>query len=66
MSMFIRINIPLMPAENEALKDLARSERRRAEAQAAWIIRAELERLGLLATDEPKTIEKQAAGVDSK
>lgn len=45
---YVRLTLSLKPEEREALKCLARSERRRTEAQAAWLIRQELERRGLL------------------
>jgi hypothetical protein len=45
---FVRVNVPLLPAESDALRELAGKERRRPEAQAAWLIRQELQRLGLL------------------
>lgn len=45
----VRLAVPLSPAERDALKELAGQELRRTEAQAAWLIRRELERRGLLA-----------------
>lgn len=48
---FVRVNVPLLPAESDALRELAGRERRRPEAQAAWLIRQELKRRGLLADD---------------
>lgn len=48
MTTYIRIKVPLQPAERDALRELGRMERRRTEAQAAWLIRQELERRGLL------------------
>lgn len=50
---FVRLNVPLLPAERDALRDLAVREHRRVEAQAAWLIRLELVRLGLLDPDRP-------------
>lgn len=49
--MFTRISVSLKEEENLALRELAQKERRRPEAQAAWIIRLELERCGLLLPD---------------
>lgn len=46
---FVRISVPLLAEERDALRELAGFERRRLEAQAAWIIKHELELRGLLA-----------------
>lgn len=58
-----RLTIVLEPDENSALRTLAKNEFREPRAQAALIIRSELERRGLLEKDDPKNPEKQAAGV---
>jgi len=52
MPEFIRIKVPLLPNESSALTTVAIQQRRRAEAQAAIIIRKELQRLGLIEGDE--------------
>lgn len=57
--MFVRLNIGLRPDEKRALEGLAIQERRRVEAQAAWIIRKELERLGLLNINQIQQISKE-------
>lgn len=51
--MFVQLRVPLLPAEREALRELAGIERRRTEAQAAVLIRDELVRRGLL-PNEPQ------------
>lgn len=48
MSSFVRVVVPLLPAERDALRELAVTQRRRTEAQAAWLIRRELQELGYL------------------
>lgn len=47
------IYTPLLPYEYAALSKLAQQERRDPRAQAAFIIRRELERLGLLDPPAP-------------
>jgi hypothetical protein len=59
--MLIRVNLD--PTEREALRRLAVAERRREEAQAALIIRRELERRGLLPADAPAAQPQAAEGV---
>ena len=58
---FVRVNVPLLPAESGALRELAEEERRRPEAQAAWLIRQELERRGLL-PQEPQQAQQAGEG----
>jgi hypothetical protein len=55
-----RITITLQPKEKTALRLLAERERRDPRAQAALIIRYELERIGLLAHKSQPTIEEVA------
>lgn len=45
---FVRISIPLLAYEHDALATLALQERRRIEAQAAWMIRCDLQHRGLI------------------
>lgn len=47
-----RITVLLEPSERRALDDLARREMRDVRQQAAFIIRRELQRRGLLAPDD--------------
>lgn len=49
-----RISIDLQASERRALAALAKRERREMRAQAAVIVRQELERLGLLAPSCPE------------
>ena len=63
-----RITVSLTEGEREALRALAFRERRDSRAQAALIIRAELEKRGLLPADpQPVTLpagpEPQSRGV---
>ena len=53
-----RINVPLALTERSALMRLAEYERREPRDQAAYIIRRELERAGLL---EPLTVQSKNA-----
>jgi len=48
MEMLTRIYVPLNESERKALNKLGLAEKRDSRAQAAIIIRRELERLGLL------------------
>ena len=48
-----QIVVSLQSSERDALKVLARNERRNIRAQAAMLIRSELERSGLLTADAP-------------
>lgn len=48
------IPVPLLPSERNALKVLARNERRDVRAQAAMLIRNELTRRGLLVTTDQR------------
>lgn len=47
-----RITVPLLLTEKAALMKLAERERRAPRAQAAMLIRRELERLGLIQTQQ--------------
>lgn len=63
-----RITVSLTEGEREALRVLAFKERRDSRAQAALIIRAELEKRGLLLADPqpaalPTGLEARAEGV---
>lgn len=57
-----RITVILKREERAALMRLAQNERRDERAQAAWIIRQQLERLGLL-PPAPSTLKQEAADV---
>jgi hypothetical protein len=61
------LNVVLQQTERDALSELAKRERRNVKAQAAVIIRRELERAGLLPTATTpaaaQPITTQAAGV---
>lgn len=59
----MRITITLMPIESEVLWALAQREHRDPRDQAAFLIRAELTRRGLLSAD-PMPTEMQSAHVD--
>lgn len=54
-----RLTLILPVSERDALFRLARQQARHPRAQAALIIRHELERLGLLAIDAPAQIARQ-------
>ncbi len=57
--MYKRLTITLLEAEKNALRILAEREYRDTHAQAALIIRAELERLGLITLRAPSSQETQ-------
>lgn len=60
---YVRLSVALLPSEAEALREMAGAERRRVEAQAAWLIRGELKRRGLLQEAESE-VETAAGGGD--
>jgi len=56
------LNVVLQQTERDALSELAKRERRNVKAQAAVIIRRELERAGLLPTEaQPMTAQPTTA-----
>lgn len=64
--MNVKFQITLDKQIFRALSQLAGEELREPRAQASILIRAELERRGLLEKSEPTIPEKQAAGIDSR
>ena len=52
----IRLTVPLNHEEREALLKLSNTEKRDPRLQAAFIIRRELERIGLLPSQKAKSI----------
>jgi len=63
--MMPRFTVLLSDDELKALKTAAASELRDFRDQARLIIKSELLKQGLLATDDGKNLEKQAASVES-
>ena len=61
-----KVIIYLPDNESEALKDLAQREYRAPKAQAALIIRKELERLGMIQTEHEQAMPAADASVGSQ
>jgi hypothetical protein len=59
-----KVTIVLRPSERKALQKAAYLDRRKVDAQAAHLIRIELERIGLLPS-EPRQLEAETANASA-